>query len=104
MYDLELIREIDNLKDYKLLYNNEHIGNIEVTFHDESVFIRHITIFKQYRRCGHATNIVDYLLYLFNLPVSLCISQSSESAVNFWGSYFKTRNVAHIRGNIYKIF
>lgn len=104
MYDLELLQEVDNLKDYKILCNTIHIGNLELTFHETSVFIRHITIFSEYRRCGHAKNIVDYLLYLFNLPVSLCISQSSESAINFWKSYFKDRNVVHIRGNIYKIF
>lgn len=103
MYSLVLINDVDNLKDYKILYNSKHIGNLELTLHKDNVFIRHITIFKEYRRCGHASNIVDYLLYLFSLPVSLCVSQSSESAINFWENYFNIRNVVHIRGNIYEI-
>ena len=101
-YELKLVRQCDNDLDYHIYYNNIKIGSVEITCFDNYIFIRHIKIYITYRNQGHATNVVDYLFEMFNLPITICVSHT-KCAVDFWTNYMSDKNVIHERGSIYTI-
>jgi|InofroStandDraft_1065614.scaffolds.fasta_scaffold46283_3 ribosomal protein S18 acetylase RimI-like enzyme len=102
-YSLIITSEFENFLDTKIFYESMEIGELLLTIHKEEVFIRQISINECYRRKGHSTRVVDALMEYFKVPVSLCVSKHSESAIKFWNSYFSNRDVQRIRGNIYKV-
>lgn len=102
-YRLEITSEHENFLDTKIYYKDMEIGELLLTIHKEEVFIRQISIKEKHRRKRHSTYIVDALRKYFKMPISLCISKHSESAIGFWSSYFDGKHVEKIRGNIYKV-
>lgn len=99
-YKLETIKEYDNYYDYDILYDNNKIGILQIARND-NIFVRQIHIYDEYKRCGHASHIIDQLLN--ENDVKLCIATHSQSAMSFWHEYFKNKNVENVRGEIYII-
>ena len=103
MYNLNLIRQIDDMLDYDILFDNTKIGSLNITDREDSVFIRHINILPEHRRHGHARNVLDEIFDSFEKDICFCIATNSDSAVQFWNRILKERGFEHIRGNIYRV-
>ena len=103
MYDLVLVRQTDNLFDYDIVFDNTKIGALNITDKEDSVFIRHIDILPEHRRCDHAKNILEHLFKISEKDISFCIATNSESAVKFWNKILEKKDHIHIRGNIYQL-
>lgn len=95
--------ECDNNIDYEIYDGDCNIGSLNITHHDEYLFIRHIRINENLRGLGYATLVMDYVLEYYQLPVRLCVNHN-ESAKGFWENYFKEKNVKRDRGSIYTIY
>lgn len=102
-YTLELKKKENVIEDYEVLFDENIVGELQLTIHPEYVFIRHIRIYDSYKRQGHATSIVNMLKHIYKIPIQLAITMHSNSAILFWENYFKNQNVKKIRGNIYCI-
>ena len=100
---LKVIRSIEDMTDYYIVFDGVNVGNLDVTEKEDEVFIKHIGIANEYRRCGYARKVVEYMFYLFKKDISFCIATHSESAVKFWNKIIEEKNGIHIRGNIYKL-
>jgi len=103
IYETIRKRKLDNLEDYDICLDGKKIGELQLTIHPDYVFIRQISIDDTYKRCGHATNIIDRIRNFYDKPIRLCISTHSKSAVLFWRSYFEKHNAEHIRGDLYSL-
>ena len=102
-YKILLRERVDNLEDYEIWLEDKRIGDLLLTLHEDYIFIRHIGIYDEYRRCRHATKVIDGLKANCKKPIHLCVSINSTSAVLFWENYFMKNNVENIRGHIYSI-
>lgn len=102
-YKFLLRKRVDNLEDYEIWLEDKKIGDLLLTLHEDYIFIRHIGICDEYRRCGHATKVIDGLKANYKKAIHLCVSINSTSAVSFWKNYFTKNNVENIRGHIYSI-
>lgn len=102
-YKIKLTNKTDHLYDFYILFDNLEIGTLQLTVHPEFLFIRHIGIHPEYRRNSHASNVIDYLCQTSDIPIQLCISTHSQSAMLFWKKYFIGKEVEHLKGETYSI-
>ena len=103
MYEFRRIRQTDDMFDFEILFNNEHIGELNINNNHDTIFIRHIGIDTPFRRCGHARNVVEHIFTVFSKDICFCVAASSDSAVKFWNRLLEEKAHTHIRGNIYRL-
>ena len=102
-YKLNEKTRIDNMIDFSIIFNNKEIGVLNININEEDIFIRQIRIFEEYRRSGHAKNMIEYLKGKFKRNIGFCIATNSESAIKFWKKILEENKYIHVRGDIYKL-
>lgn len=102
-YILRQKRKVDEMVDYVVWFENLEIAILNININKENIFIRQIRVFENFKRQGHASRIIEFLLEKYNRPIRLCIATNSKSAVAFWGDFLKTHKNNHIRGEIYEL-
>lgn len=102
-YNLVEKRKNDNMIDFYILFDSRKIGILNININEESIFIRQIRIFEEYRRSGHAKNMIEYLKGKFKRNIGFCIATNSGSAIKFWENILENNKYEHIRGDIYKL-
>lgn len=78
-----------NYYDYIISDKLQEVGILQTVETGDNIFIRQIRIFDSFRNKGYASAAVNEILKK-KLPVGLCISTHSSSALPFWMSFFDT--------------
>lgn len=94
-----------DLHDYKIFFDEEEIGVLLLTVNPTNIFIRQIRIKEEFRRKGHAYQIVKTLIEKSPKPICYCISTHSQSAIEFWEKIRQIyrKSCIHIKGELYEI-
>ena len=78
-----LIKPMDTVKDRYYIYdNNNVVGILEYVIYDNEVEVKYIKIYKEYRRMGIATKVIN----LLKTKDNYIIGDSLPEAIEFWKS------------------
>lgn len=96
-----------NYYDYAISDKFQEVGILQTVESDDSIFMRQIRVFENFKRNGYASAAVKEILKR-ETSVGLCISTHSSSAMPFWMSFFnKCKNtgydVENTKGNSWVI-
>ena len=101
-YTLKEKRVFENMFDYLIMHDDNEIGVLNLNMSDDRIFIRQIRVFDDFRRQGHARNIVKWLMKQYT-NVRFCVATNSDSAIAFWKQILSENTYNHIRGETYEL-
>ena len=68
---------------YDLYVNNTLIGSTIYSLNKNNIYIYVISIFKEYRNNGYASQVIEFLKK-FNKPINLTIDSANKQNIKFW--------------------